>query len=159
LRIKAGLATTTVFADAGLSPEYDIVNEIIEITRRLPLPLVWEHVKGHQDAVRKWYELTRIETRNVRADTHATTALEANLQPPQLISMIPSSNKIALRIAGIDITSHYATHLQKAATRPAMLRRCLKRYGRSTAQFDMIDWKAHHITTPSKSCALPKRNS
>ena len=55
LRIKAGLATTTAFASAGLiSPEYDVVNEILEITPRLPIPLKWEHVKGHQDDVRKW---------------------------------------------------------------------------------------------------------
>ena len=36
IRIAAELATTTAFAGAGLSPEYDVVHEIIEITRRLP---------------------------------------------------------------------------------------------------------------------------
>jgi hypothetical protein len=44
-RIKAGLATMTVFAGAGLCPEYDIVNKILACTRHLPIPLAWEHVK------------------------------------------------------------------------------------------------------------------
>jgi hypothetical protein len=142
-RIQTGLAKTPDFAGAGLNAEYDIVHEIVAITRRLPIPLVWEHVKGHQDEKRQWYELTRMETLNVHADALATTALEANTQPARTIHMIPSS-KVALRIAGTDITSHYATHLRKAATRPAMLRRGLKHYGWTTRQFDSIDWKAHH---------------
>ena len=143
LRIKAGLATTTAFAGAALSPEYDVVHEIIAITRRLPIPLAWEHVKGHQDAVRQWYELTRMETLNVRADALATTALAANTHPPKQICMIPSS-KIALRIGATDITSHYATHLRKAATRPTIAKRFHKHYGWTSAQLDYIDWTAHH---------------
>jgi hypothetical protein len=93
--------------------------------------------------VRQWYELTRMERLNVRADAHATAALEAHLQPSKSIHMIPSS-KVALRIDAIDITSHYATHLRKAATRPAMLQRCHKHYEWTPAGFDLIDWKAHH---------------
>ena len=109
------------------------------------MPFKWEHVKGHQDAVRKWYELTRMETLNVRADYHATTALQANTTPPKHIHMIPSS-KIALRIRDIDITSHYATHLRKAATRPALEKRFHKHYGWTPAQVDHVDWKAHQGT-------------
>jgi hypothetical protein len=45
-RIKTGVATKTVFAGAALSPEYDIINEILAIITRLPIKLVWEHVKG-----------------------------------------------------------------------------------------------------------------
>jgi hypothetical protein len=44
-RIREGLESKTKFAGAGLSSEYDVVNEIIKITRRLPFPLVWEHVR------------------------------------------------------------------------------------------------------------------
>jgi hypothetical protein len=71
-RITAELDTPTVFAGAGLNAECDVVHKILEITRRLPFPLVWERVKGHQDDVRQWCELTRMETLNVRADAHAT---------------------------------------------------------------------------------------
>jgi hypothetical protein len=49
-RIRSGLAATVAFAGAALTSEYNFVHEIIAITRRLPIPLVWEHVKGHQDA-------------------------------------------------------------------------------------------------------------
>jgi hypothetical protein len=60
-RIRSGIATKTTFAGAGLSLEYDVVHEILEITRQLPIPLTWEHVKGHQDDKRKWYKLTWME--------------------------------------------------------------------------------------------------
>jgi hypothetical protein len=119
-RIKTGLAPKTVFAGAALSPEYDIINEIQDIIRRLPIKLVWEHVKRHQDEKKKWYELTRMETLNVRADYHATQGIANNTNPARIIHTIPSS-KVSLRIQETTITSHYATHLRKAATRPAML--------------------------------------
>jgi hypothetical protein len=64
-RIKTGLATQTVFAGAAPIHEYDGIHEILAITRRLPFQLVWEHVKGHQDDRKKWYELNRMETLNV----------------------------------------------------------------------------------------------
>lgn len=69
-RIKSGLAAQTVWFDgAALSSKYDVVNErILEINQCLTLPLICEHVKGHQDARRKWYELTWMETLNVRVD-------------------------------------------------------------------------------------------
>jgi hypothetical protein len=81
--------------------------------------------------------------KNVHADKHATSGLAQVSDPAQMISMIPSS-KVTFRIHNTDITSHYATHLRKAATRPAMLRRAPKHYGWVPAQFEMIDWKAHH---------------
>jgi hypothetical protein len=85
-----------------------------------------------------------METLNVRADKHATSNLAQVSDPDRKICMIPSS-KVTLRIhKTADITSHYATHLRKAATRPAMLRRAYKHYGWIPALFAMIDWKAPH---------------
>jgi hypothetical protein len=79
----------------------------------------------------------------VRADKHATSGLALVTDPTRKIRMIPSS-KVTLRIHQTDITSHYTTHLRKAATRPTMLRRAYKHYGWIPDQFAMIDWKAHH---------------
>jgi hypothetical protein len=59
--------------------EYNVVNEIIEITCRLPIPLIWEHVKGHQDDRKKWYELTSMEKLNIHTDKNATIGLNAEL--------------------------------------------------------------------------------
>jgi hypothetical protein len=53
-RITTGTATTTAFAGAALCSEYDVVYEIVEIERRLPFRLQWEHVLGHQDQKKKW---------------------------------------------------------------------------------------------------------
>jgi hypothetical protein len=88
-----------------------------------------------------------METLNVHADKNATIGLNATLEatssPARTIRIIPSS-QVTLHIHGTDITSHYATHLRKAATRPAMISHMEKTYGWSTTQFYMIDWKAHH---------------
>jgi hypothetical protein len=86
-----------------------------------------------------------METLYVRTDGYATTGLANDLNPERLIPMIPSS-KIALPIADTDIPSHYTTHLRKVATQPAMLKCYPKHYGWSTAQCEMIDWKAHQST-------------
>jgi hypothetical protein len=142
-RILTGIQTTTPFAGAALSVEYDVVNEIVETERRLPFRPTWEHVKSHQDDRKKWYELQWMETLNVLADKHATAGLVIPGRPSTLITQIPSS-KIALRIQHTDITSHYATHLRKASARPATLHHFLKHYGWDKATFDTADWKAHH---------------
>ena len=135
--ILAGLATTTAFAGAVLCSEYDVVNEIIEIERRLPFRFTWEHVRGHQDDKKKWYELTWMETLNMRADAHATDGLNFPGDPQPTITLIPSS-KIGLRIDRTDITSRYATHLRKAATKPAMMTWFRKHYGWDTEDVESV---------------------
>jgi hypothetical protein len=104
---------------------YDVINEILEITRHLPIPLTWKHVKEHQNDRKKWYKLTRMETLNVRADRHAIDGLALAVTRGKEIETIPSS-KIALRVTHRDIGSHYATHIRKAASHLAMLQHVFK---------------------------------
>jgi hypothetical protein len=54
------------------------------------------------------------------------------------------------------ITSHYATHLQKAATHPAMIQRFTKNYQCSEMTFDLVDWQAHHSVL-QKLCFADKK--
>jgi hypothetical protein len=142
-RIRSGLTTWTAFAGAALCSEYDIVNETTELERRLPVRLQWEHVKGHQDEKKKWYELTWMERLNVRANLLATEGLTIDGPPSTIVSLIPSS-KVGLRIDYIDVTSKYATHLRKAATLPVTLLFTQQHYGWDEDTFNTIDWKAHH---------------
>jgi hypothetical protein len=142
-RIQTGMDTKTVFAGTALSPELDVLNEILAIISRLPLILVWEHVTGHQDERKKWYKLTRMETLNVRANAHASYALEQQGPASKIITPIPSSN-VSLLVHNTTITSHYATHLRKAATRPALLQCFSRHYNWQETTFDSVDWKAHH---------------
>ena len=97
-----------------------------------------------------------METLNVRADAYATTALTNNANLPKQICMIPSSN-IALRIRHTDITSKYATHLRKAATRPELENRFYRLYGWTSTQVNKIDWTAHHGAI-SKLCFAEKKS-
>jgi hypothetical protein len=67
-QLTSEIQTKIAFAGAALCAEYDVVHATVEIEGRLPFRLKWEHVKGHQDDKKKWYELTWMETLNVRAD-------------------------------------------------------------------------------------------
>jgi hypothetical protein len=73
-----------VFAGMSLCSEYDMIHEIIKIEWRLPFRLHWEHVKGHQDDRKKWYELTWMETLNVCTYHHATNGLDLPGAPSSL---------------------------------------------------------------------------
>jgi hypothetical protein len=142
-RIRSRLTTRTVFADVTLCSEYDIVNEITELERRLPVRLQWEHVKGHQDEKNKWYELTWMERLNVSVDILATEGLTIDGSPSTIISFVPSS-KVGLWIDYTDVTSKCATHLRKAATQPDSLHFAKQHYGWDEDTFNNIDWNAHH---------------
>ena len=78
---RSGLATDAAFAGAVLCSECDMVNKIAEMERRLPFRLTRERVRGHQDAKKKWHELTWMDTLNVRTDTRATDASDAPGKP------------------------------------------------------------------------------
>ena len=85
-----------------------------------------------------------MEKLHMRVDAHANTdRLDIPGDPQAAITIIPSS-KIGLRIDQTDITSRYATHLRKAATKPAMMTRFRKHYGWDAKDAESVDWKAHH---------------
>jgi hypothetical protein len=146
---------TTAFAGAALCSEYDVVHEIVEIERRLLFRLQWEHVLGHQDQKKKWHELTWMETLNARADAHATAGLNVPGAPATIAPLMPSS-EVALRMDRIDITSKRATHLRKAATKPAMLNLFHIHCGWNLLDVDSIDWKAHHGALGKLTCSGKK---
>jgi hypothetical protein len=54
------------------------------------------------------------------------------------------SSRVLLIVQNITITSHYATHLGKAATRPALLQRFQQHYKWSEHTFEPVDWKVRH---------------
>jgi hypothetical protein len=50
-----------------LCSEYDTVHKIVELEcQLLPFRLHWEHIRGHQDDKKRWYELTWMEMLNVQ---------------------------------------------------------------------------------------------
>jgi hypothetical protein len=104
-----------------------VVHDILEIDyEMLAIPLMWEHVKGHQDDTKKWYKLRWMESLNIQAYKNASISLNTALQMPvHTISMIPFS-KVSLQVKLMDLTSHYDMHLHNAATQPAMLQHTRK---------------------------------
>ena len=80
----------------------------------------------------------RSEALNVRADAHATDGLDIPGVPQTTITLIPSS-MIGLRIDQTDITSKYATHLRKAATKAAMTTRFRKHYGWDATDVESVN--------------------
>jgi hypothetical protein len=87
--------------------------------------------------------LTWMETLNVHANHHATDGLHLMGAPSTLTTLIPLSNN-ALQINQTYITAKYTTHLRKAPTAPAMLKRVQKHYAWDATYFYSIDWQVHH---------------
>ena len=114
-RIQKGMATKTVFTGAVLSPEYDLVHEILSIIHHLLSHYAGSTSKDTKTNVRNGMNSPEwtpaIETLNARADYHASSGLENIHQPMKIILQIPSS-QASLVMHDITITSHYATHLQ-----------------------------------------------
>jgi hypothetical protein len=101
------------FPSDALRAEYDVIISITSIVQSLPLPIQWEHVKGHQDAVVPKDELTCMEQLNILADALATQEL-TRATARRLSPCLPESI-VELQVQSTTITSHYATYLRKAA--------------------------------------------
>jgi hypothetical protein len=101
------------FPSDGLRAEYDIISGIMAIVLSLHFTIHWEHVKGHQDDVLPYDQLTRMERLNILADAQVSLGLEYAVATRTVDFITPSI--VELRVNNTTITSHYATHLREAA--------------------------------------------
>ena len=141
-RIAQALERQTYqFPSDALRAEYDVIISITNIVTSLTFPLHWEHVKGHQDDTVPTALLTRMAQLNVHADELATISFEIStpmrMGPPLLDGIVD------LRVNSITISSHYATHLRKAAGSEDFFLWYRTNYGWDTSTISLVDWDAH----------------
>jgi hypothetical protein len=129
------------FPSDALRAEYDVIISITSIVQSLPLPIQWEHVKGHQDLVVPKEELTRMQQLNILADALATQGL-TRATACRLSPCLPESI-VELCVQSTTITSHYATHLRKAAGSEDFFRCFKTTYKWDADTVNLLDWDAH----------------
>jgi len=102
----------------AISNDYDLVNEIYQTIRKIPIPIQLYHVKGHQDQDTPIQELPYPAQLNIECDKRARIALDTlpiNISPhPLLPSAYPH-----LQIRNQTIVRQITEYLREAANLPA----------------------------------------
>jgi hypothetical protein len=73
-----------------------VISGLTSIIASLHLPIHWEHVKGHQDAVVPRNQLTRMEQLNILADALATEGLD--MAEPQRKCHFVTPSEVELQV-------------------------------------------------------------
>jgi hypothetical protein len=142
-RITSSLPHLEPFPNSTLQADWDVTNEIIVSIRKLTLPPVLRHVKGHQDSQTAYASLSLEAQLNVDADAEA--GYYQDLYPAQrpIIPRLPS-NRVQLHIAGKVISSKTKKRILEAFTIPPYLQYIQKRFQWSDASTTSIDWNAYN---------------
>ena len=125
-----------------LRPDFDIIAQLVEVRKRLPLRTKSTHVSGHQDKHKRYDELDRQSQLNVLADELATSALrqhQCQTRPPE---SFPACTAYLHTTQGC-ITCKDRDALLWAATAPQMESYLQRRHNWSPQTFKCIDWDCH----------------
>ena len=128
---------STLYPNATLDPDWDIVEQIYETSRLLqPSPVSYAWVKGHQDDTSN--DLTVEAQYNVRADYLAGTVRVLFNDTGQT----QPSEKCRFAISSKSIYGHYISEIRRAYTLPAYYEYLAQRHGWTTDIINDIDWDA-----------------
>ena len=126
-----------------IRPEADVLVQIeheIKVARRLNLQLTVEHVKGHQDDILPYNELSRPAQLNVKADSSATNYLiNGTLQPYDEFC----DNAVTMYIIDNLITRDYRHQIIVASTSIGLRLYFLDKFDWSDTTPDLVWWQAH----------------
>lgn len=128
-----------VYPNYVLAPNWDLIEEIYQLTTQLPLQAHYTHVKGHQDRHAPVAELPLLAQLNVEADLLAGSFLARSPASYQLAPLL-SSTQAHLDIGGITCTSHIRMAIRIASSIPLYHEYLKFKYDWSDAVFQMLDW-------------------
>jgi hypothetical protein len=142
-----------------LTPEYDIIQGIRTLRASLPVPVIFAHVKSHQDQQHPYEELTPDAQINILADQYAAAV---HRQRPHHTGLFPSwipGTRAALFHGPSPITKHIPAYVRNAIHAPEMkdylIDRSIVGTGREApwndTVFDSIAWTPLHEVFKKKS--------
>ena len=138
----ANLSESKIILDC-LAPDWDVVIKIQDALNKLP-HIKLEHVKGHQDRDRQYYELDEMGQLIVDADAKARAYQDAHGAARPLVPMMTSTRAHLVGPHGT-ITGNYADYLRYQATAPSLRAYILKKYSWSEPIMSTINWEAHRL--------------
>jgi hypothetical protein len=134
---KARHRTSAPFPGDALRLERGVISGLTSVIKSFHFQIHWERVKGHQDAVVPHNQLTRME----RLKVIATDGLD--IAEPQRTRHFITPSKAELQVNSTTVTSHCATHLQRAAASKDFFKWCSGNCNWSTTEINFVDWDAH----------------
>ena len=130
-----------------LGPDYDLANEIAQAIDKYGLVVQPTHVKGHQDATKRYEDLPFPAQMNCDCDEAAGAHMRCpppGLAPRTSAPFFPSS-KAALLIDGSVITSNRDHHIRMKREGTSLRNRIMSKEGWTLAIFNTVDWKSMEI--------------
>ena len=126
----------------ALSPDWDIINEIVHTLQSLPFSPTIQHIKGHQDDHDEYDDLPILAQLNVDADRFAGMYQDQHGKYQPTVPLMPNTGA-QLHLSDATVTTKYKQAIAYADTAPALRQYIAERNHWTEATMQQIDWKAH----------------
>ena len=146
-------ATWTETSKASLRQHYDLVNQIQNAIRGLPISILTRHVKGHQDAtgglLDKWEKL------NVKMDAlakafhamiHTSADLPITLDPTQCVA----------KILGVPVVKDVRRAIKQHVAKGKIIPYWITKFGWTEETAGLVDWTGRGKALTQTSLALQR---
>ena len=145
--IEIGLDNTTAIDNVTdewdppcKAPDFDLVYNIRQHLKALPITCTFRHVKGHQDDHVDMSRLDRWELLNVEMDTRAKRHLALHYQPTPPANIRFKYEKVTVRLHGRKLARFNMKYLYRQAFEPKIKAYWIAK-GHFTAEtWDLVDW-------------------
>jgi hypothetical protein len=108
------------YVNVTLAPDWDIVEEIVSTLKRFPVTPSFSHVKGHQDDVTAYADLSLEAQLNVEADALAGE-FQTKFPSATLLAPLLPSTDVSLTIVDATVTGHCPSRIRDVATTPELV--------------------------------------
>lgn len=141
-RINNALKQQPPYPNSQLLPDQDVINEIVLTILQLPATVTLEWIRGHQDTLQPYHQLSLPAQLNCEADHEANRSSQSSGTPNP--SVPPFSTTFCQFIIGDEvITSHIKRRIHEYYNAPRMLQYWKKRFDWSHDVCDNIDWSSY----------------
>jgi hypothetical protein len=129
--------------NSTFKPDWDHVQAIVWIRRKIQMNVMYTHVKGHQDTETPVEELDLMWQLNVEANRYAADYRRQYGSHRPLIPLMPT-RLVALDINGRTIHRRFKQSIREAIHGPHLLEEMQLRYDwPDGTTIESIDWEAH----------------
>ena len=120
----------------------DILRAIRKVRCAIPVPLTFDHVKGHQDDAVLYEDLDTASRLNVDCDLIAKNFLQASWEHNGPTPQVLPHEDITVEVEGVKVCGDVGPPLRRAYGRRLMREHLSRRGTLSSTAFNHVDWEA-----------------
>ena len=146
--IEIGLDNTTAIENVTAeweptckAPDFDLVYNIRQHLKALPIQCTFRHVKGHQDDHLDLSKLDRWELLNVEMDTRAKQHLANCYQPTPPVNLRFKYERVTVRLRGRKLSRFNMKFLYSQAYEPEIKAYWIRKGHFTDETWDLVDWE------------------